>query len=557
MHPTLLTRLRAVAALVTTATCHRSSAWFVRAVAARDRKTTNGNDRHQPSITARANERMRPGASRQRASACWLLAATSLGLALPATEAATTLAKGDLVILAFNGDGSNASGTITYDGLSMMPLVNLEAGTVIYVTDIGWSDLTKSFLNYAGIADKIVKYTAPTAIAAGTIIRCDVDHQTGFTLEVARTPGDTLPYFNNISTLNSAEEILVFQGSVATPKFIFAVTDVVAGWASSVPANGTDGSGHGSALPQDLGNDTTALSLASGTTPIDNWAYTGPTTPATKVDWQSRVADQKNWTGDDENRTVLTGAYSVTDAPLPALSLNDIAASEGNSGTTTFTFTVALSMPAPAGGVTFDIATANGTATAGSDYVAKSLTGQTIPTGATTSTFDVTVNGDATLEPNETFSVNVTNLAGATISDASGLGTITNDDVAPPTYSTWAAAAFSATDLLNPAISGANADPDGAGLTNLMRYALDLSPRGPVSSPASVTITATTPATVAVPIRAVASDIRYEVQSSTDLVAWTTVATYTANGTKRTEIATVAVPTGAARYFLRLAIVAN
>ena len=42
----------------------------------------------------------------------------------------------------------------------------------------------------------------------------------------------------------------------------------------------------------------------------------------------------------------------------------------------------------------------------------------------------VTVNGDTTVEPNETFFVNVTNVTGATVTDGQGQGTITNDDVA-------------------------------------------------------------------------------------------------------------------------------
>jgi len=36
------------------------------------------------------------------------------------------------------------------------------------------------------------------------------------------------------------------------------------------------------------------------------------------------------------------------------------------------------------------------------DYVAKSLAGQTIPSGATSKTFVVTVNSDTLVEPNET-----------------------------------------------------------------------------------------------------------------------------------------------------------
>ena len=119
-------------------------------------------------------------------------------------------------------------------------------------------------------------------------------------------------------------------------------------------------------------------------------------------------------------------------APTISLSINDVTQAETNAGTTTFSFTVSLALPAGPGGVTFDIATADGVtnpANAGSDYVAKSLLAQTIPQGSSTYQFDVVVNGDTTPEPNETFFVNVTNVTGATVTDGQGLGTITNDDV--------------------------------------------------------------------------------------------------------------------------------
>jgi hypothetical protein len=111
------------------------------------------------------------------------------------------------------------------------------------------------------------------------------------------------------------------------------------------------------------------------------------------------------------------------------LSINDVSLSEGNSGTSIASFTVSLSAPAPSGGVSFDIATSDGTATtADGDYVASTLTSQTIAAGNTTYTFSVTLNGDTAQEANETFFVNVTNVVGATIADGQGLGTIVNDD---------------------------------------------------------------------------------------------------------------------------------
>src|SRR5213075_726839 len=78
---------------------------------------------------------------------------------------------------------------------------------------------------------------------------------------------------------------------------------------------------------------------------------------------------------------------------------------------------------------TFDIATQDNTATtANNDYVAKSLTNQIIPAGQSTYTFSVTVNGDTNVEPDESFFVNVTNVAGANVTDGQGTGTIQHDD---------------------------------------------------------------------------------------------------------------------------------
>jgi uncharacterized protein len=138
-----------------------------------------------------------------------------------------------------------------------------------------------------------------------------------------------------------------------------------------------------------------------------------------------------NATGSDDGLSVDN--FSITPAAAvagPNLTIGDVSLSEGDSGTTSFVFTVQLSAPAGAGGVTFDIATADNSATAANnDYAAQALTGQTIGVGNSSATFTVLVNGDPTQEPNETFFVNVTNVTGATVVDGQGQGTITNDDI--------------------------------------------------------------------------------------------------------------------------------
>jgi len=109
-----------------------------------------------------------------------------------------------------------------------------------------------------------------------------------------------------------------------------------------------------------------------------------------------------------------------------ALSIADVSVAEGNTTPKTATFTVTLSVPSSQV-VTVQYATTNGTATAGSDYVAKMGT-LTFPLNTTTATIPVTVNGDTTTETNETFTVTLSNPVNATIADGQAVGTITNDD---------------------------------------------------------------------------------------------------------------------------------
>jgi subtilisin family serine protease len=113
----------------------------------------------------------------------------------------------------------------------------------------------------------------------------------------------------------------------------------------------------------------------------------------------------------------------------PSLSIDDISLNEGNSGTTSFTFTVMLSA-ASFSTVTVNYATAAGSAAASSDFTSTSGT-LTFDTGETIQTLTVPITGDTVSEPNEIFYVNLSSPAGATLADSQGVGSIVNDDVSP------------------------------------------------------------------------------------------------------------------------------
>src|ERR687885_1392359 len=109
------------------------------------------------------------------------------------------------------------------------------------------------------------------------------------------------------------------------------------------------------------------------------------------------------------------------------VSVNSVSKKEGNSGTTAFVFTLALS-GSPLSTVTVDWASGGGTASAVADYVPANGTASFAP-GVTTRTVTIQVVGNTIPEPNETFFVNLSNPSpNAYIGTGQGVGTIANDD---------------------------------------------------------------------------------------------------------------------------------
>ena len=123
----------------------------------------------------------------------------------------------------------------------------------------------------------------------------------------------------------------------------------------------------------------------------------------------------------------LANAVSATVAGPALLSVADAEADEGTS----LSFAVTLDRAAT-GTVTVDWATADGTATAGSDYEAASGT-LTFAAGETAKTVTVQALSDALAEDDETFSLQLSNASGAAILDGAATGTVI--DVPPLTAS--------------------------------------------------------------------------------------------------------------------------
>ena len=111
----------------------------------------------------------------------------------------------------------------------------------------------------------------------------------------------------------------------------------------------------------------------------------------------------------------------------PVVNIGDASVTEGHTGTQSASLTVTLST-ASNEAVTLSYSTANGSATAGSDYQSASGT-VTFAAGQTSKTISVLVNGDRNGELNETFTVNVGVASGnAVLGDSQGTATIVDDE---------------------------------------------------------------------------------------------------------------------------------
>ncbi len=175
----------------------------------------------------------------------------------------------------------------------------------------------------------------------------------------------------------------------------------------------------------DLVDQTSGQTLLSGAQ-VSGTSYT-PTTPLT-------AGDVYEWRVMAYNSNGLQGpwtdyAYTIAEATIPLLSINNVTLTKGTSGTESFEFTVSISgantLPA-----SIHFATADGTATAaGGDYVATSGTLTWAAGDNTPKTISVTVNGNTAVEPDSTFYVNLSSPTNATLTNSTGVGTIVNGNL--------------------------------------------------------------------------------------------------------------------------------
>jgi glucose/arabinose dehydrogenase len=336
-----------------------------------------------------------------------------------------TISINDVSVVEGNAGTTNASFTVSLSNASSQTI------TVNYATAANTATSGTDFSAASGVA----------TITAGQLSTTVVVPVTG---ETTYEPNET--FFVNLSgpanaTINNSQGIGTITNDDLEPKISINDATVTEGNSGTTTANFTVSLSNPSFEMITVNYATangTANSGSDYVTTSGTLTFTpGQTSQPVSVTVNGDTAFEANETFNVNlstplNSSLLDGQGVGTinnDDTQPTISINDVSITEGNTGTTTATFTVSLSN-ASSQTITANYATADGSGAAGSDYVSTSGTVTFAPDQLTQS-ISVTVNGDTTFEPNETFNVNLSSPSNATISDGQGVGTVTNDDSQP------------------------------------------------------------------------------------------------------------------------------
>jgi hypothetical protein len=329
-----------------------------------------------------------------------------------------TVNAGDIAFLGANADDP--------DVFAFLVRTTIAAGDGFILTDGGFITDTGVASTTFRSTEGFLQYTAPAGgVAAGSVIVIDPVGLTatrnggGAGGTVAILPNST-PASATIALAVSGDQITAYTVTGGT--HLTGAPTLIAFIDFGTGAYTGSGSTNASNIPTIAGGQV--LDLAN----VDN-SIVNTTDPSTLT--LAQLSDPTLFLVSDDTRFDFTSLSSGGGAGV-TVSIGDASVAEGDAGTTLLTFTVTRSDNTTAFEV--DFTTMDGTATvADGDYDATSGTLVFTVDGDLTQEVTIVVNGDTTPEPNETLTVELSDLVDVTgtttIADASGTGTIVNDDI--------------------------------------------------------------------------------------------------------------------------------
>ncbi|WP_211167703.1 esterase-like activity of phytase family protein [Pseudanabaena yagii] len=302
--------------------------------------------------------------------------------------AASILGSGDVAFLSLIADNP--------DTFSFVLLKDIEAGTIINVTDNGWLS-SGSFRTGEGV----LQYVAPTAQTVGTVIT--------YVDGVANTGWTNISGGTNFALSTSGDSLIAFQGDLTgsgsattstSPNILAAVTIN----RSTFDANATNS--NTTALPNGLTLGLNAVAVGQATAEFDNSRYTGATTFASAEEARIAINNPSNWTGSDTVTTNFSGSFSIGASSNPTVNLSVSTNTGSEAGTTVITLT-GIASSAVTGDQSVTVAV-NGLGITTGDYTLSNNV-ITIANGATTGSVTFTVVDDALVEGTETATLSISN----------------------------------------------------------------------------------------------------------------------------------------------------
>lgn len=211
-------------------------------------------------------------------------------LAWPILAHGAPLAAGDIAIVAVNTDD--------FDDFAWVALRDIPSNTVINFTDSSVSNGFFRWTEHLGdlLAQGPLRWSAPTAVAAGTVVRWDglnyewsVGTPSGAALNLS-TSGDQITAYTGTIASN-ANAVAPWRGDPAGARLLFAVDIANSGW-----DNVTGGGTSASFVPPGLSvSNATALYLGGS----DDAYYAGPRR-GTADDLRAFLATATNWIASNE-----------------------------------------------------------------------------------------------------------------------------------------------------------------------------------------------------------------------------------------------------------------
>jgi len=343
-------------------------------------------------------------------------------------DAQSVVSIGNVSLAEGNAGTSNATFIVSLSNPSGLTV------TVNYATADGTATVADN--DYAAVSGTLTFAPGETSKTIAVTVNGDVKFEADetFTVNLSSPTNAAIGAGTGIGTIRnddtvpsvSINDVSVPEGNSGTASAVFTVT-LSNPSSQTVTVNYATADGTATAAGNDYLPAAGTLTFSPGeTSRTVTVSIAGDTTNEADETFRVDLSAPANAViGDGEGIGTI-----ANDDPLPAVSIDNVSIVEGDAGANNAVFAVTLSAPSGQT-VVVNFATANGTATAGSDYTATSGTLVFAP-GETSKAVSVAVLGDLFNESDETFTVNLSGATNAIIGTGAGTGTIVNNDHVPP-----------------------------------------------------------------------------------------------------------------------------